>query len=35
MLEEMVLKIGYDPANIKVAEEMIKKKNANITSLRK
>jgi hypothetical protein len=35
MLEELVLKIGYDPSNIKVAEEMIKKKNADITSLRK
>jgi hypothetical protein len=34
-LEELVLKIGYDPANIKAAEEMIKKKNADITSLRK
>jgi hypothetical protein len=34
-LEELVLKIGYDPVNIKAAEEMIKKKNANIASLRK
>jgi hypothetical protein len=34
-LEELVLKIGYDPANVKAAEEMIKKKNANITALRK
>ena len=34
-LEELVLKIGYDPANIKAAEEMIKKKNADITSLRR
>jgi hypothetical protein len=34
-LEELVLKIGYDPANVKAAEEMIKKKNADITSLRK
>jgi hypothetical protein len=34
-LEEPVLKIGYDPSNVKVAEEMIKKKNANIASLRK
>ena len=34
-LEELVLKIGYDPLNVKAAEEMIKKKNADITSLRK
>jgi hypothetical protein len=34
-LEEMVLKIGYDPLNVKVVEDMIKKKNTNITSLRK
>jgi hypothetical protein len=34
-LEELVLKIGYDPANIKAAEELIKKKNVDIASLRK
>jgi hypothetical protein len=34
-LEELVLKIGYDPANVKAAEEMIKKKNADIAALRK
>jgi hypothetical protein len=34
-LEELVLKIGYDPANVKAAEEMIKKKNEDIASLRK
>jgi hypothetical protein len=34
-LEELVLKIGYDPANVKAAEEMIKKKNVDIASLRK
>jgi hypothetical protein len=34
-LEELVLKIGYDPSNVKAVEEMIKKKNANIASLRK
>jgi hypothetical protein len=34
-LEELVLKIGYDPANVKAAEEMIKNKNADIASLRK
>ena len=34
-LEELVLKIGYDPVNVKAAEEMIKNKNAGIASLRK
>jgi hypothetical protein len=34
-LEELVLKIGYDPSNVKAAEEMLKKKNADIASLRK
>jgi hypothetical protein len=34
-LEELVLKIGYDPSNVKEVEEMIKKKNADIASLRK
>jgi hypothetical protein len=34
-LEELVLKIGYDPLNVKAVEEMIKKKNADIASLRK
>jgi hypothetical protein len=34
-LEELVLKISYDPSNVKVAEEMRKKKNADIASLRK
>ena len=34
-LEELVLKIGYDLENIKDAKEMIKKKNADIASLRK
>ena len=34
-LEVLVLKIGYDPSNVKAAEEMIKKKNADIASLRK
>jgi Holliday junction resolvasome RuvABC DNA-binding subunit len=34
-LEELVLKIGYDPSNIKAAEEMIKKKNSDIASLMK
>jgi hypothetical protein len=35
MLEELVLKIGYDPSNVKAVKEMIKKKNANIAYLRK
>jgi hypothetical protein len=34
-LEELVLKIGYDPSNVKAVEEMLKKKNADIGSLRK
>ena len=34
-MEELVLKIGYDPSNVKAAEEMIKKKNVDIASLRK
>ena len=35
MLEQLVLKIDYDPVNVKASEEMIKKKNADIASLRK
>jgi hypothetical protein len=34
-LEELVLKIGYNPSNVKAVEEMIKNKNADIASLRK
>jgi hypothetical protein len=34
-LEEMVLKIGYDPSNVKAAKDLIKRKNADIASLRK
>ena len=34
-LEELVLKIGYDPSNVKAVEEMLKKKNFDIVSLRK
>jgi hypothetical protein len=34
-LEELVLKIGYNPSNVKAAEELLKKKNADIASLRK
>lgn len=29
-LEDLVIKLGYDPSNIKMAKEMIKNKNANI-----
>jgi hypothetical protein len=35
MLEELVLNIGYDPSNVKAVEEMLKKKNDDIASLRK
>jgi hypothetical protein len=34
-LEELVLKIGYDPSNVKAVEELLKKKNDDIASLRK
>jgi hypothetical protein len=34
-LEELVLKIGYDPSNVKESEEILKKKNVDIESLRK
>jgi hypothetical protein len=34
-LEELVLKIGYDPTSFKAVEDMIKRKNADIASLRK
>jgi hypothetical protein len=34
-LEEMVLKIIYDPSNVKEAEELLKKKNTDIISLMK
>jgi hypothetical protein len=34
-LEELVLKIGYDPLNVKAVEGMINKKNDDIASLRK
>jgi len=30
-----VIKIGYDPADVKVVEDIIKKNNVDITSLRK
>jgi hypothetical protein len=34
-LEELVLKIGYDPKNVKEEDELLKKKNVDITYLRK
>jgi hypothetical protein len=34
-LEELVLKIGYDPSNVKATKELLKKKNDDIASLRK
>jgi hypothetical protein len=34
-LQELVLKIGYDPSNVKAAEELMKKKNVDVSSLRK
>ena len=34
-LEELVIEVGYDPTNVKVAEELIKKKNTDIAALRK
>jgi len=32
-LEDLVIKLGYDPSNIKVAEETIKNKNVDIQAL--
>jgi len=34
-LEDLVVKIGYDPKDINAAEEIIKKKNLDIAALRK
>ena len=34
-LEDLVVKIGYDPTNVEAVEEILKKKNANIAALRK
>jgi len=34
-LEEMVVKAGFDPGNSKAMEEIIRKKNADIVSLKK
>ena len=34
-LEDLVLQVGYDPSNIQAAELLAKKKNDDITALRK
>ena len=34
-LEELVIEVGYDPSKTKVAEELVKKKNVDIATLRK
>ena len=34
-LEDLVFNIGYDPSNMNVAEDIIKKKNYDIAALRK
>lgn len=34
-LEDLVIKLGYDPIDVKVVEEVIKNKNAYIQPLRK
>ena len=34
-VKELVLNIGYKPSNVKAAEELLKKKNVDIASLRK
>ena len=34
-LEDLVVKIGYDPIDINFAEDIIKKKNLDIAALRK
>ena len=34
-LEELVIEVGYDPQNIKFAEELIKKNNVDIDALEK
>ena len=33
-LEDLVIRTGYNPKNVKAVEELIKKKSANIASLR-
>ena len=34
-LEELVIEVGYDPSNVKAAEELVQKKNVDIATLRK
>lgn len=34
-LEDLVLKIVYDPRNVKASEEIVKKKNTDVEALRK
>lgn len=34
-MEELVIKVGYDPTNINAVEELVKKKNLDIVTLRK
>ena len=34
-LEELVIQVGYDPSNVKAAEQLVKKKNEDIAALRK
>ena len=34
-LEYLVIEVGYDPKNVKAADKLIKKNNANIVALKK
>ena len=34
-LENLVLRMGYDPSNINIAEELVRKKNFELSALRK
>lgn len=34
-MEKLVLRMGYDPSNINVVEELIKKKNTKVATLKK
>ena len=34
-LEDLIVKLGYDPTNLKVVEDNLKKKNTDIAALRK
>lgn len=35
MLEELIIKIGYDPSDVRAVEEVIKSNNLDIKALRK